>query len=759
MRKASIKTLLEYTPYDNKCPSPFGIRGTEHEEEEKFYSNNLFVDYPEACERFSDKLSDYIEEQTIHLIIFSGSSGSGKTTFLKNFFRNEKEYHCEYINLVEYPSPLGNYETVSSTLKSRLKSLFSKDVAKSFYETYKEWSGLKSTDTLFLFSPEERNSFMSFCENFSQENSPLSFEVEMERYSFYHNDNLSQLLSLCLITSIIPYTNDNDRPFVFVFDNLDEVDKQYISTSLRSAINSAYSIAQTYCEKVLQYNFTWNVTFLLSVRMENQRYIRFSDVQERTEILHTNPKSLEFSQEYQAPYSDILNARLHYYDNNCRCDKPNEINIKNNCDSISKLLRSEEVFFKRFIKPFYSYDYRMFTHFAISDLLQEKAISVPAPLVSPYAEDDCHQGARGMLLFYSLAGLLEYEMSRFSSYVNEEFTGGTCNVFRMSFTLLSNLSGWPRRNEELMELLEDKDDFNEKTKQVEMGEFLNTIESWYKKEKTTVISKVLNGLIGTSANSFECPILLFGNAIDECIRTLRDKFTVVELASKVVRDYQDDPSSLDSITIQINPLCIVYSARVFIHYEYFNLISTQRNNVAAYDEDNKYIPKPLFCLTKFEMDFNNIAQCLSNTFETAKNIVESADKHFCKQCRSKHGGKCNKNCRDFIREFKEDGFCFNNTIHATRIISAHIHYLEHYRHFLWHRIGISDNHSEIEIKVQAMIINQIMEYIEFYKNREIKDDKYDPITNYWRNQFDRALQSLQEQAQYYTEIDLTLKVV
>lgn len=758
MRKASIKTLLEYTPYDNKCPSPFGIRGAENEEEEKFYTNNLFVDYPKDCESFREKLSEYIDEQTIHLITFSGSSGSGKTTFLKNFFRNKKEYHCKYINLVEYPSALGNYETVATTLKSGLKSLLTRSVAKTLYETYKDWDNNRFEDVLLsLFSSEERTLFMSFCESFSQYNSSLQFDNELEKFSFYHDDDLTQLLSLYLILSIIPYKQDNDRSFVFVFDNLDEVDKQYISSSLRSAINSAYSIAQTYCEKVLQYNFTWNVTFLLSVRKENKRYLRVSDIQERTDILHTNPASMEFSQEYQAPYSDILNARLSYYENNCRSNKSNETNIKTNYDGIKKLLHSEEVFFRRFIKPLYSYDYRMFTHFAISNLLHERTVSVPEPLISPDAENDCHQGARGMLLFYSLAGLLGYDISRFSSYVKEEFSGDTCNIFRMSFTLLSNLSGWARRNEELMVLLEDEDDFNGTTKQVEMPEFLDTIGAWYKKEKTTLIPKVLNGLIGTSANSFECPILLFGSAIDECVRLLKDKFSVAELAAKVVRDYHDDFNSLESVTIQINPLCIVYSARVFIHYEYFNLISTQWDNVALADKKERYIPKPLFQLTNFEKDTDEISLCLSCTFETAKKIIETADKHFCKRCRSKYDGKCNKDCSDSIKKFKEDGFCFNNTIHATRIISAHIHYLEHYRHFLWYQFGNKENHSEQEIKIQKIIIEQIMKYIEFYKNRELKDDKYKPITNYWGSQFDNALQNLIDQPQKYTEITLTMR--
>ena len=320
----------------------------------------------------------------------------------------------------------------------------------------------------------------------------------------------------------------------------------------------------------------------------------------------------------------------------------------------------------------------MFTHFAISDLLQERSVSIPEPLISLNDENDCQQGASGMLLFYSLDGLLGYGMSRFSSYVREEFSGDTCNIYRMSFTLLSNLSGWSRRGEELMELLKDKDDFNEKTKQVEMTQFLNAIESWYKDDDSNnrLIPKVLEGLIGTSANSFECPILLSGNAIDECVSSLGNNFSVESLAAKVVQDYNNNPQKLTSISIQINPLCIVYSARVFIHYEYFNLISPYM--MKSKNEEMDYKPTPLFQFVNATEE-KSIANCLYYTFETAKVIIEKADNHFCRICRIRNNGLCSGNCKSFIDKFKEDGFSFNNTIHATRIVSAHIHYLDKYR--------------------------------------------------------------------------------
>jgi hypothetical protein len=262
-------------------------------------------------------------------------------------------------------------------------------------------------------------------------------------------------------------------------------------------------------------------------------------------------------------------------------------------------------------------------------------------------------------------------------------------------------------------------------------------------------------LIGTSANSFECPILLFGNAIDECVSSLGERFSVSGLASKVVQDYLNNPNSLSAINIQINPLCIVYSARVFIHYEYFNLLSLSM--MESKNENIDYNPKPLFQFVDFDNDVNNIKNCLSYTFETAKTIIERADKHFCKTCKTRNNDTCLSDCTSFINKFKEDGFSFNNTIHASRIVSAHIHYLDNYRYYLWYRIGNKDNHSETEIEIHRIIIKQILKYIDFYEHRTVKDDLYDTIAKYWKEQYENALKLLDDHPQYYSVVNLKIK--
>ena len=753
MKSISINTLLEYTPYDNKCPSPFGLRVNEKEEAEKFYTNGLFVSYPNTCDLLKRDLKDCIEDESTHSIVFSGASGSGKTTFLKDYFRNNKEkYICQYINLIDNPATLVNEDCIRTSLMNLMGDIFSKDVARTLYQTYREsmLPGGNSNYDLGFFG-EKLVRFMSFCNIYSQNDSNLNFNTEINKFDI----NITQLLSLFLITNVI--ANRDGGHLVFVFDNLDEIDKQYINTKLNEIVLSSFSIAQGYSERILKYNFVKYVTFIFAFRSENETIFKSTEAGERYKVLHN--ASIEFSPEYQVNYDEILAARIQYYEKTVEEmtveEKSSidtaEIALKEKYSGIKDIIQSENSYFKRFIAPLYSYDYRMFTHFAMKNSLKKRTVNIHDSLKQRGKGLDCQQGARGMLLFFALAGMYSDDRSRFSSYAKEEFSDGTCNIFRMSFTLLSKM-GWPRQKTELLDVLKDESDFNERTQPVNLLSFMKVIKSWYSESENDKIfaSKVLEGLIGSTARSYECPITLSGSAIDDFINNLGQNFSMSGLSAMVIKAYLEEPSSLATVSIKVNPLCIVYAMRVFIHYEYFNLISAQWSNDDN-SENDKYLPRPLFQFVDAEKDWRNIELCLKNTFDTVKRMINIADNHFCNKCLLERQ-QCEHDCDSPIKAFIEEGLCFNNTIHATRVITAHIRYLEHYRTFLWYQVHNTDAHSEIEIQIQEMIINQILEYIDFFSKRKIKDDKYEWISIAWKNQYTNALSTLNNQPQYFTVI-------
>lgn len=747
MKDLSINTVMEYSPYDNKCPSPFGLRKSAKEEQELFYNNGLFVPYTNIS-KLQNELSSYVEDESTHTLVFFGASGSGKTTFLKDFFKNnENIYVCEFINLLDNPTIIDSDACVRTTIFNALGRVFNRDVAGYFYSSYLSYKTRKEEEhsavEIMDFLGVGLTRFLAFCNLFSLENSRLTLHKIRD-----FNISTQQLVSLYIISTVIAYRNDS-RPLVFVFDNLDEVDKQYINGELYDLIESAFSIAQDYCEKVLLYNFLSQITFLMSFRVDNERIFRSNETNDRNRILFSERE--EFSYAYQVNYDDLLDARIRFYENIDGKDKE----LKNKCNEINALIKSEKHFFEQFIKPLYSYDYRMFTHYTIKEALRNRNVFIPSALKKQNKVKEAQLGARGMFLFFALAGMLRDDKSRFSTYVKEEFSDNLCNVYRMSFSLLSNMCGWSRNQEELIKVMKtDEMGFNEKTQPVHLPSFMEKITPWYSERRKDAISKILKGLIGSTASSYECPITLLGDDIFKYIKELKNEFSMSTFAAKVTQDYINDPDSLSSVTIQVNPLCIVYASRVFIHYEYFNLISTQWNNKAKEKKGMAYDPRPLFQLTSSEQDLKNIELCLAYTFETAKTIIENADKHFCKICgKRKNGQQCKSECKSSVEKFINDNLSFNKTLHATRIITNHIHYLESYRKFLWFQ-NTNDVHTDTEVEIQRIIINQILEYIMFYKRRCIRDGKYHWISKDWGDQYLNALATIDNQPQYFTEINL-----
>ena len=76
---------------------------------------------------------------------------------------------------------------------------------------------------------------------------------------------------------------------------------------------------------------------------------------------------------------------------------------------------------------------------------------------------------------------------------------------------------------------------------------------------------------------------------------------------------------------------------------------------------------------------------------------------------------------------------------------------------MWYRFGNKDNHSDKEIEIQKMIIERILGYIDFYKERAVKDDLYDTIANYWKDQYENALKLLNDHPQYYSVVNLKIR--
>lgn len=716
-----IKTVLEFSPFDNKRLSPFGSNNPI----EDFYMY-YFVDYSADAQKLEANILSTIDKNT-NTILFYGASGSGKTTFLHQLSRKYKdEYRFHFLNLIEKPSLVDYKDCIRTALLGKLYEIFNRQneiVSNKLYEVY-----VKSHDALPLKTEFSNTVLINYL---------INKEIETIDASYYLSqiDDNQDLLILYIIASIIDDNKDlAEIKNVFVFDNLDEIPTEYISIQVNDVVQSAYSAAQFYFEHYLNYRFLKNCTFLLSFRTTNVRLVDKTQLQERQKL---TCEEIEFGKECQVSYPSILKKRVDHFISNHN-DNKSTIAI----DSFCQLINSEKKYCADTLKPLYNYDYRMFTHYFILKSFEK----IDNPISNTFYENnkegkkkDFYQlGSRGILLFNALLGMLNDNSSRLHNYVRHEFIKETiCNIYRMSFTLLSNLGEWTERNQDIQQDLKEESDFNKETIRILLYDFVTRIESWYGKE---YVKMALDGLIGSTAYNFEYPVTLIGSSIDAFVNESEHGHSNSALAKHIIELYETNKSALANISVKIHPSCVVYADRVFIHYEYFNLISSQWENPLV--EDYRYHPIPLFLITNEYM----LKVCLKSVFETVRKILKCADKHFCSNCIKNKRASCTytidkenkyiiknssyENCKLSVNSFILEGFCFNKTLYATRVITSHINYLDKYRAYVWYNKQIDD---EQRMQWQIILLDQISEYINLWENRDVKDKE-----QRWLNSVDYA---------------------
>ena len=131
-----IKTVLEYSPYDNKRKSPFNNNGDKKRDKEDF-KFHFFVDYPDRIDYLKDKLVKVIKSESINTILFYGASGTGKTTFLNHFIEEtEDEFNYHYINMIETPTPMEFEECIRETVLSGIYKILEDKKNSTIYSMF-----------------------------------------------------------------------------------------------------------------------------------------------------------------------------------------------------------------------------------------------------------------------------------------------------------------------------------------------------------------------------------------------------------------------------------------------------------------------------------------------------------------------------------------------------------------------------------------------------------------------------------------------
>ena len=723
----NLRTVLEYSPYDNKRISPFSNNGDKEKNRSEF-KEKFFVDYSKYTKDNLDNTIQQVIKGNKNMILFFGASGCGKTTYL-NYFVNSysEDFVFHIVNLIEDATSIDYYRCIRETIINRLCELLDEESNGVTKELYRR---IVVDGSYIPFELEEDNRiFINYLvKALRKGDGSFAYIKKIGLYDEEGNEIIKysneKLLALYLLSELLSSSNDlsTDTKHVFIFDNLDEVPTQYISPAIYDMILSAYSDVQLFCEKSSEYNFLQYCTFVLSFRSTNAQILDSTQHQERLFMAQEN---IEFGSKYQVPYNDILKKRMEYYFANEK-ESPQIESIA----EAMELLNTEKDYCDKVIRPLFNYDYRMYTNLFLANLFRKNFNNVDKSLIKTDESEvrsntAVQTGARGVLIFNALESMMSYNSSRFMNYVRHEFEDDTlCNVYRMSFTLLSNLGGWSITEDyDLQKALKDENDFNDGTPRISLYKFVDKIEKWYGKD---LVDTAIEGLLGSTAYNFEYPLVLIGGKVDSYYSDSANKHTTSGLAHYIVGLYNENKNTLSNIYMKINPLCVLYSWRIFINFEYFNLISTRWDNEII--REYRYTPTPLFLINNDYM----LENCLRSVFLTVKHILNMADRHFCDKCVESNRAGCqykrnNKNlkrkdvqssvstCSKSFSNFIEDGFCVQNSLYATRLITSHINYLERYRRFI--RDKIKDN--EKAVKMQLIVIRQMEQYIKLWEEGRV----------------------------------------
>lgn len=697
----SILEFFKYTPYDNKisqCVVPPDMTA------EEFFWNKLYVSFPaEKSERIVNELIDAVFSPNIHNVLFIGSSGAGKTTFLHQVEIEQKTkngdiFVSDFFNLIEKPSSTDNNDILTNNVDEKIADVLDCNTInkiQSLIDEYveKKAGGNYRWDTIFMRSStydyhDEFDNFIGSTADAYSRQSVIQFCNKI--------NNVTEKIALYLIAFVLKEALTRQKKCVFVFDNLDEISQESLLSFLNNDINIAFSKAQDFFNRYCpNYNFLNKCTLITSVR---NTFTAYNNAGQLIDRRNETSRTIVFDHVSRANISEMIENRASQYLSQPEIDDNERLRVNN----ILKIIKNDNRFFSD-LGQLCNYDCRKVLN-TIGEVFQfQKELQSAEILKDPRIK----AGARGFIFFRIFYSRVFDVLSRFRTYAEADISQDGCNIYRMLFTLLSNMSGVlsDTYNDEAVDYRESR---------VSLLEFTERIQEWYKKAAVRTIYEIL---FVSSNISHAIPATLSGDAVNRYISMRQYNANLTSLCEYISDLFKTDKNMLSHIDVIVNPLCIAYAARVFIHFEYFNVMSLMDNRIDSHLKEPK---QSLFQMQKKD----EIENCVNRVFQKTALIIEKADKHFCSRCKEqdcpKGIGNWRKDCMKAINKFADDSFLIKRTLYVSRLITSHIRYLDVFRQFYALR---SLNEGEpFDKTINLKIIDYIERYVMLYENKAVRDN-------------------------------------
>lgn len=713
---SKLSDFLEFSPFDNKVSSDFlkdipniVIEPDGRIDKEKAFWDKFFVEYSiDQYDNTIRAIGEVLIDSNKHYILFIGTSGSGKTTFLNYLVKYKDEYfknniQIDLINLIKDPSCAGiGPEIIHDSLDEKIVQYLNREVVAEIARYYVLYQGREeSWNIKWLLGKDpvkydKHDVFYNFI-RYNRSNYSINEVREFCRAI----DNISDKMALYIISFIMNKCIDGQKPCFFIFDNLDELDQEYLIETLNMDILSAFSKAQDFFEKIvtnLSYPFLSKCTILESIRHNFVATVNSTQFIEREERCS---ETIKFASGYKQNIRTIIEKRalLHISANQERIIERNlEFAKKYNISIIEK----EEDYILHLCRLF-NLDYRT----TLSSLSYALDIDILSWAKDAEDDKDCRLGVRGFLLYNILKYRLRKPNTRLEKYVKEDLSrNSNCNRYRMCFSILSKMY------EDNKERTKDR----EKTRlfHVSLLEFTDRIKEWY---ETITVSSIYEALFVSGYHNYSLPANLEGETINNYIRDKKYNVTLQSLCNHLTKQYESDKDSLRNVDIVVNPLCMEYAKHVFIHFEYFNLLS-------AYQKDSEEYSLKTKSLFQYET-LDEIMECTKRVFTITGEIIRKADDHLCAMCRR----ECNdgtKDCSIVIKKTQEHGFLIqDNILYTTRVITSHINYLDSFRKLLWNTYHDTDKKKNSDM--QKYLLSLIKDYVGLFRNKIVKNESANAV--------------------------------
>ena len=700
--KGLVDEFFVSSPYDGQLN--FDGKLTEN-----IFRSQLLVEdeYFMHAKELDNAINSY--QRGKRVIILSGFSGGGKTTFIHHFIHENPNYKHIVIDFEDISNRFREIKKHNNPLLSLLKKYLTADQFLNSSEGV-----FKLTQQTFLFLMNNRIYFLRQGLISNEFNRMLKSCIAEKLSEDYVITTISKLsnedIFIFFFTSIFNHYNDAKKVLIY-FDNLDKVNFEYLSDEFiedfEMSLARASDLTQSSLFRKKDILFNLRHRFIFCLRDANGILINQHITDRFKNKIKIIPISFTLSPSH---FKKIVQKRIAFIPKvytEEELSSRNEYSGKVFIENLSILLN--DPYYKNAFVRLFNNDFR-----SSINVLMEAVREVSSTDNYFYKNQRLEYGARGYLLHFLIKNLFKHNFISDYPLIDGNIEGistGYCFIDRMILTVLCFNSRYAIKNSKIDEnkscrLYSDFIKDIEVIYNYDYGLMLSSIcrlFTYHEKEKNWVhlVSIMKKKITDVSDFDDEYSALEELKILKQRPRNLKNKAKI----NKII-------TALDKIRIKVNPSGFAYVKYILPHFEFYSILC--HNNDALYQN---------FYVKEKRNTYEDYRHRYENTIESVYHLVKNHHGHmklFYESHMSKVIGK---------KKFYNSKFCFQllgeashnikGYFHITRILTSHIDYLDRFRHKMF-KLN-DDNVLFDKVRFNKKMVGYINNYVQLMA--ESQDDR------------------------------------